>query len=323
MHVSVLICTWNRAALLDQTLTQFAKLRIPKGIDWELLVVNNRSTDATQDVLVNHAARLPLRSLYEERPGKSFAANLAVEQSRGDLLLWTDDDVLVDPSWLEAYVRAAARWPQATFFGGTVEPLFATAPPKWLIRNLAVLGGVFALIDPRPDGQPIGRRDVPPVGANMALRRRAFEALRFNTFLGPVRDTRVCGEETELIHALQDAGHQGVWVGSAKLQHYTPPGRLTKKYIWDYWVGMGRTDARLNFGKDFPLLGGAPRWAVRQYLTARLALRLFASFEGPRWAQALCRAAKMKGIITEWRRLREFPLVNSSSPGSPLPHCAV
>jgi hypothetical protein len=158
------------------------------------------------------------------------------------------------------------------------------------------------MMKPRPAGQVISRRDVPPVGGNMAMRREVFEDARFNTFLGPCGNTRVCGEETELIHDLQDAGHQGVWV-PAQVHHYTPPGRITKKHIWAYWVGMGRTDARMNFRRDYALLGGVPRWAVRQYVTARLAMHLWAPLAGPRWARALCRTAKMHGIISEWRRL--------------------
>jgi len=304
MRISVIICTWNRAALLDQTLTQFAKLRVPAGFDWELVVVNNRCTDATDEVLARHAGRLPLVRLYEDRAGKSYAANRAVEHCAGELLLWTDDDVLVDPGWMEAYVRAAQTWPHATFFGGTVEPLFAAKPPRWVLRNLAILGNLFALVDEHPDGLHIGRRDVPPVGANLATRRSALEHHRFDTFLGPCRDSRVIGEETKLIHELMDAGHEGLWVGSARVRHYTPAARLTKQYLWDYCVGMGRTDARLNFGRDCALLAGAPRWAVRKYVTARLTAGLLAPLGNRRWAQSVCQAAKMKGIISEWRSLR-------------------
>jgi glucosyl-dolichyl phosphate glucuronosyltransferase len=302
MRVSVLICTWNRAALLDQTLTHIARLHIPAGVDWEVLVVNNRCTDSTDEVLARHAALLPLRRLYEPEAGKSFAANLAVERSRGELLLWTDDDVLVDPGWLQAYVTAARQRPEMTFFGGAIAPLFVIEPPPWLRRNLSVFGVVYGLKDPCPDGQAINR-EVPPFGANMAMRRCAFDRVRFNTLLGPSGNSRICGEETQLIHDLQDGGHRGVWVGTARVQHYTPPGRLTRKYIWDYWFGMGQTDARMNFGKEFPLWSGIPRWVVRQYVAACLAQKLWAPLGGRRWAHAYCRAAKMRGIISEWRRL--------------------
>lgn len=73
MLVTVAICTWNRAALLDQTLAELGQMRIPDGVDWELLVVNNNCTDATDAVLVRDASRLPLRRLFESQPGQSRA----------------------------------------------------------------------------------------------------------------------------------------------------------------------------------------------------------------------------------------------------------
>jgi hypothetical protein len=311
MRLSVVICTWNRAPLLDRTLAKLAELRVPAGITWEVVVVNNRCTDDTDAVLARHSTHLPLVRLYEERAGKSYAANSAVDACKGELLLWTDDDVLVDPDWMECYVNAAAMWPDATFFGGTVSPLFAQEPPAWLVRALPVVSGVYALIEPRPDGRPIGRREVPPVGANMAIRRRAFDVTCFDPRLGPCRDGRILGEETKLIHDLMDAGHSGVWIGTARVRHYTPAQRMTKQYLWDYWVGMGRADARMSFGADYRLLGGAPRWAVRKYLTARMALRFLTPFGGKRWAMLFCQAAKMKGLILEWRSLAAHQLSHS------------
>src|SRR5438270_654665 len=107
MHVTVVICTWNRSRLLERTLSEFVNLRIPPHVQWEVLVVNNRCTDDTDRVISRFEATLPLRRLYQERPGKSNAANHAVAEAAGDLILWTDDDVLVDPGWVESYVRAA------------------------------------------------------------------------------------------------------------------------------------------------------------------------------------------------------------------------
>jgi glucosyl-dolichyl phosphate glucuronosyltransferase len=65
MFVSVAVCTWNRASLLDRTLQQMRRLQIPAGVGWELLVVNNRCTDETDAVLAAHGNVLPIRRLYE------------------------------------------------------------------------------------------------------------------------------------------------------------------------------------------------------------------------------------------------------------------
>src|SRR4051812_4932182 len=111
IRVTVAICTWNRSALLDRTLTSMRHLVIPEGVEWEILVVNNNCTDDTDDVLSRHFAGLPLRRVFEPRQGLSNARNAAIDVAAGELICWTDDDVLVDPGWLSAYVEAASRWP--------------------------------------------------------------------------------------------------------------------------------------------------------------------------------------------------------------------
>jgi glycosyltransferase involved in cell wall biosynthesis len=296
-RVSVIICTWNRADLLDMTLEHFARLRVPPGVGWELLVVNNNSTDHTDAVLQRHAGRLPLRRLFEPRPGKSFAANLALAEARSDLLLWTDDDIHVDPDWLAEYVAAARAWPDASYFGGTIEPLFSVTPPAWIRRHIDLLGGPYAVQQRGPDIRPLGPEEV-PFGANMAFRGGVLRPGSFDPRLGPCKKTEIRGEEAELIRRLTGEGHRGVWVGTARVKHYIPPERLTQGYLWRYYVGLGRTEIRLH-GRGGRLLGGVPAWALRQYVTARAAMWLHWPWRGARWVRSLRTAARSLGIIQE------------------------
>src|SRR5204862_6920845 len=117
VSVSVVICTWNRAGLLDQTLARMRELHVPAGLAWELLVVNNNCTDDTDAVVARHAPHLPLRVVHEPKQGHSNARNRGVAEARGELVLWTDDDVQVDPGWLAALADGAARHPGAAGFG--------------------------------------------------------------------------------------------------------------------------------------------------------------------------------------------------------------
>src|SRR5262249_4948917 len=127
LDVSVAICTWNRAQLLDRTLAEMRRLRVPEDLTWEVLVVNNNCTDQTDEVIARHPGHLPLRRVFEPTPGKSNACNCAVQAAAGALMLWTDDDVLVDADWMAEYVKASRQWPEAAFYGGTIEPWFAVA----------------------------------------------------------------------------------------------------------------------------------------------------------------------------------------------------
>lgn len=112
MRFTVAVCTWNRAALLPGALERLARVRPPPGA-WEVLVVDNNSTDDTESVLEAFAGRLPLRRAFEPEQGLSHARNTAVRLARGDYIVWTDDDALVDADWLTAYGRAVEQHPDA------------------------------------------------------------------------------------------------------------------------------------------------------------------------------------------------------------------
>src|SRR4051794_692575 len=128
--VTVVICTWNRAALLDQTLTRMAELHIPPGMTWEVLVVNNNCTDQTDQVVRAHEGRLPLVLCHEPRPGKVYALNHALARAEGRFLLFTDDDVLAEPDWVVETLKGFDDF-QADMVFGKVVPWWETAPPPW------------------------------------------------------------------------------------------------------------------------------------------------------------------------------------------------
>ena len=92
MKITVAVCTWNRAQLLEKTLERMTQLRQPERADWELLVVNNNCTDTTDAVIAAFAARLPIRRVWQPVPGLSNARNAAVEHAAGDYIIWTDDE---------------------------------------------------------------------------------------------------------------------------------------------------------------------------------------------------------------------------------------
>ena len=197
MRVTVAVCTWNRASLLEKTLAKMRRLSIPSDVEWELLVVNNNCSDRSDEAIARHASSLPLRRLFEAKQGLSHARNCAIEHAKGDLVLWTDDDVLVDENWLLEYVRAANRWPQAAFFGGTVDPWFEHEPPSWIKSNVDMLGGPFAVRRLGSEERVIEETGLLPWGANMAMRTAAVGSERFSPALGRCRDGHLLGEEVD------------------------------------------------------------------------------------------------------------------------------
>lgn len=318
MLVTVAICTWNRARLLESTLTRLRELRIPEGIDWELLIVNNNCTDDTDEVIARHAHTLPIRRLFESKQGIAHARNCASRAARGELLLWTDDDVLVDLNWLAEYVKAANDWPDAVFFGGTIDPWFVSPQPRWLRRNFDQIGMIFPI-------RQLGEKTFPLPAeerilcANMALRTFVFQRYSYDTRM----DRRLPGfgefsaacEDHELIDRLRRDGYRGMWVGSARVLHYAAPERMTKAFARVWWSEQAQLYAIRFPVAPCALLWGAPRWMLFQYGKARLRSWCFSLFQGRRWAKAFLEAAWLEGLIEHARKHRIGKLECSSGLG--------
>ena len=308
-RVSVVICTWNRCELLRRTLEGMTRLKIPAGIQWELLVVNNNCSDSTDEVIEAFVRHIPIRRLFEEKQGLANARNRAIRAVTGNLIIWTDDDVLVDPEWIVEYLSAVQDHPEAMFFGGTVDPWFDVEPPGWIRRHFRELRGAYATRQFGRDVRPLQPGEQ-PFGANMALRKEAFSTATFDSELGRAGNNMLSGEETDLFARLRKAhDHPGVWVGTAVVKHFVPKERLTSKYLRSFWCGLGRTQVRRDGLPTGSYLWRAPRWAWRKYWESVLATWLFGPFKGSRWIHAFRDAAYHRGVILESRiaRPRQAP----------------
>lgn len=293
MRISIAICTWNRSALLDAALAEMTKLVIPHGIDWEILVVNNNCTDETSGVINRHAERLPVRELQEPRQGLSHARNRAQDEATGELLLWTDDDALVDPGWLGAYVAAAADNPAAVFFGGPVAPWFAETPPPWLQDNFSVFSGAYALRRMPPGTTELRSRNSLPFGANFAVRRAGFTGRRFDTQLGRKGQAMLGGEEVSFLGELLDEGQFGLWVETARVRHYIAADRLNRQYLQDFYYGKGQSSVKMSRGQGMD----SPGQLRRKYWKTNLKRWAGELSRGERWARALKAAAITRGTL--------------------------
>lgn len=240
MFVTVAICTWNRAELLKRCLHRFADLRVPPGVDWELLVINNNCTDHTDQVIAECRAAVPLVRVWEPQPGKSFALNTAIGKARGELILWTDDDVLVDPAWLERYVDAARQYPEIDFFGGAIKPVFESPPPRWIETAWRWISGAYAEIDLGDEVVPLDRK-VHAFGANFAIRTDVQRRYAYDTRLGRVGANEIRCEESDLQWRMLENGLQGMWVPQANVEHMIPADRLTHDYVRGWQIGIGES----------------------------------------------------------------------------------
>ena len=136
IDVTVMICTWNNGVQLDLTLATLGRCRIPTGFTWEVVVVNNDSSEATDRVVARHRHTLPLVLEHEPLTGLSRARNRGLQVARGNLIVFTDDDVTVSEGWLEAYWEAYAARPDC-FLGGRIRSQFGGQPPDPRVLRFA------------------------------------------------------------------------------------------------------------------------------------------------------------------------------------------
>ena len=271
MNLTVAICTWNRSKLLDQTLTHMHQLRIPAGVDWELLVVNNNCTDDTDAVIAVHANRLPIRRLFEPRQGQTCSRNCAVAASCGEYLLWTDDDVPVDKDWLVEYAEGFRQWPEAAFFGGTIEPWFEGSPPAWLMRLWPTVDYCYAVRKPDPSLQQV-QRNYLPFGANFAIRVADQTRYPYDPTLGHKGKGMLGNDESSLMVKMLDDGLVGRWLPMATVKHYIPRTRQTISHLQRYYRGQGEFQARsLECPPPGPF--GRLRWLWKQRRLCRRMLK--------------------------------------------------
>jgi len=264
MDASILLCTYNRCASLETTLGTLARQRVPAGLAWELLIVDNNSRDGTREVAHAFARRAPaeVRYVFEARQGKSHALNRGIAQARGRRLLFTDDDVLVHPDWMAEMLRAFEGRP-CIGVGGRILPAWGAPPPRWL--QLDGPQALFSAIVRFDLGEEPCVLRTPPFGASLAFQREAFARYGvFRTDLGPTAGAVSRGEDTEFCRRLLRAGETLVYAPRALVQHPVEPSRLTKRYFRAWYYNYGRALVKEDgVPPAAARLAGIPRYLLR------------------------------------------------------------
>jgi glycosyltransferase involved in cell wall biosynthesis len=273
MDVSVLICTFNRASLLATTLDSLASMQVPPGIRWEVVVVDNNSTDGTREIIEARmgAFPAPLRLIFERQQGKGFALNTGVAASSGSIIVFTDDDVRVPTYWLEAGVRPLLDRSDVAYTGGPVHPNWEASPPKWLAGNPGLLWGPIALLNYGPDGFVFEERKRVPLGVNMAVRRSLIDEVGGFHHAFDRRGGSLMGQaQVEFFARTRATGARGLYVPRMELHHHVPANRMSHAYYrrWWYWKGIARaildhihpvSETGLDL-RTVPHLAGLPRF---------------------------------------------------------------
>ncbi|HWP59910.1 MAG TPA: glycosyltransferase [Candidatus Acidoferrales bacterium] len=272
MDFTILICTYNREARLRELFSSFQKLHLPGSLSFEVVVVDNNSTDATKRV-VQESAIAP-RYLFEPRQGHCFALNTGVREARGEFVAFLDDDVALEKDYLVGLERARREHPDVNIFGGRVFPLWPYDPPRWITGGKPFRhsrGGIVA--HDHGDEERLYEHGMRlPIGANFFCRRDLFERYGYyDVKLGPKgREIVAGGAETELLLRFQKHGERILYVPYVAVYHPVDPQRMTRAYFRKHLFDAGRMHVRnIEYGRARRVFG-VPRYIFRQLATSAL-----------------------------------------------------
>ena len=303
--ISICICTYNRSESLQRTLGSLAKQDDINSGALEVLIVDNNCTDDTPKMVETFRGKLPIRRVTESQQGLAHARNRAAAESRGDILLFTDDDIRFGAGFLAAYRDAIRRFPDADYFGGRILPDWGRAKPRWIgDEPLPMIDGVLGWFDHGAETRLFECTEAPPFGASFSIRRRLFEKIGlFRVDLGTGGMGLGRGEETEFLMRARNIGVHGVYVGEALCFHAYDPMRFTLASLYRHGISCGRSHnaivARPNCGSY-----AAAAWFVLRGLYQA------AKGRGDRFRQCIINAGIEVGTRPGYReteKIRETP----------------
>jgi hypothetical protein len=224
--------------------------------------------------------------------------------AKGEYIVWTDDDVVVAPGWLKAYVAAFRRWPDAIVFGGPITPRYEPPVVKWVVESESELGGPFAIRNFGNEVQPLSLAEGRvPYGANFAVRAAEQRACRYDPDLGLAPNRRRYCDDRDALERLLAAGAPGYLIPQAKVEHCIGQERQTVRYIAAFCEGLGETcafrDAAVTITASFWF--GIPRRIWPRLVVWWVLYRLCRMVSpAPVWVRYLKAYSYNKGAFRYW-----------------------
>lgn len=245
--VSIVIPTYNREKMLSVTLDSFINQSYPNEC-YEIIVCNNNSTDNTQKVIDEYAKKYPdlIKPVFEKRQGVHYTRNTAAHQTKGELLYYTDDDMIADKDLIKNLVQIFIDNPEVGSATGKVIPHWEVKPPLWIEENLS--NGLLSLNN-QGEELIISKEDIGVFSCHQMMRRDAF----FKS--GGFNPENTAGEwigdgETGLNIKIKELGYKFAYVPNSVIKHMIPPCRMTQKYFNKRMANQGNCDCYTDYKKN-------------------------------------------------------------------------
>jgi glycosyltransferase involved in cell wall biosynthesis len=236
--ISIIICTYNGASRLRATLEHIAKLDLI-GINAELLIINNNSSDNSHEVVENFCKEhlsIPWKILYEDRPGLTHARLCGINNAKHGLLLFCDDDNWLDRDYVKNGIAHGIAQPKLAIWGaGISEGVFEVAPASWTSPYLRMLA-IFNNGEDRI-GSTSGEQAVVS-GAGMFMTKTFALQYSLEVLNNPLRakldrtgSVALAGGDSDMHHIAYSLGYQTGYFMDLSFKHYMPEERLSAQYF--------------------------------------------------------------------------------------------
>ena len=241
--ISVIICTYNREKYIYNVLSSLAHGTFPAHL-FEIVLVDNNCTDGTHAEVDRFCADNPsvtLRYFVETNQGLSHARNRGIKESKGDILVYVDDDATVNTEYLATYADWFDKHPETDAAGGPIIPHYETgSEPRWMTYFIKRLLTGYLYFGNKPGPFP---GDNYPGGGNAAYRSRVFEKVGlYNVELGRNGDSLGGGEEKDIFDKMRALGMHIYYLPTAILYHIIPERKLTDDYFNRVSYGIGQSE---------------------------------------------------------------------------------
>jgi len=301
--ISFILCTHNRAAILKEALDSLKIMRIPDDSEIELIIVDNASSDDTATVIDSFKTTtdgLAIKHLQEKRLGKSFALNKGINEAKGALLAFIDDDHIVSDSYLMSVTRAMNEYDGYHIYCGRILPNWDGSEPQWVHDNDKYPIRPFPI--PRFDlgDTPLEVNEDEhfiPGSGNLAVKKEVFDRIgTFSEELGPKGHDLKGGEDIEFVRRALRSGEKVLYIPHMYQHHQVLPGSLKlpyllrKAYLRSIAAYQHSGDSLNNSRNAVPL------YLVRQAITRLFSAALSLNTDARRYYLVRC-ASTMGEII--------------------------
>lgn len=276
MKATVAICTHNRGIDLKEAIDSCIRQDFDPG-EFEILVIDNRSTDNTKEIVLGYQESLEPRIHYvlEENLGLSYARNRAIREAKGDYILFIDDDAVASETLIQRMSEVFEMDESIGCVGGRIEPIWQGKIPHWLPAKYRTLYSILDYSDVLKEMD-----HGIPFGANVAFRSSIFQVLDpFRVDLGRIGSNLLSGEESELIARIRQK-YKIFYSPYASVEHKIAKDRSTIRWFLRrmYWQGVTdalRSDKKSEFGwKSGIKLAAAAVALMFTFYNAKLRIRL-------------------------------------------------